>query len=160
MSVPGRNGHVAEFHAAPSVTEQIDEHVRGLEELLVPLRAERDQLKAQLADLQSRERGIAHAIGALRGHGAPAAKPKPKPSAGRPGWTPSEERLKSLFELLAKESEPISPTQLAAKSEGLGVETATKGFKVLRERELVRVAANLRGGGSSYAVMPGAEWPS
>lgn len=144
--------------APVSVNDAISEHVRGLEQLLIPLRAERDQLKARISDLAAQEKQIAHAIGALRSGPAPAAKPAP---AGRKtgDWTPSEERLKSLFELFRAETEPISPTQLADKTEGLGVETAAKGARILRDRELLRVAAAIRGGGSAYAVMPGAEWP-
>jgi hypothetical protein len=164
LSTSPTNGHVAEFHAAtPSVTDAIDEHVRGMEQLLVPLRAERDRVKAQLNDLNARERAIIHACAALRGNGGgstPASAPKAKPTAGtKGGWTPSEERLKSLFELIVKEGEPVSPTQLAGKTEGLGVETATKGFRILRERELLRVTAKLRGGGALFAPMPDAEWP-
>lgn len=163
LSTSPTNGHVAEFHAAgPSVTDAIDEHVRGMEQLLVPLRAERDRVKAQLNDLNARERAIIHACAALRGNGggstpAPAAKLTAGQKKG--SWTPSEERLKSLFELIVKEGEPVSPTQLAGKTEGLGVETASKGFKILRDRELLRVTANLRGGGALFAPMPDAEWP-
>jgi hypothetical protein len=158
LSTAPPNGHVAEFHSA-SVSDQIDEHARGLEELLVPLRAERDQLKAKLSELQAREKQIAHAVGALRGgySNAPAAKPSASTQKG--GWTPSEERLKSLFELMLAEPEPISPTQLAEKTTGLGVETASKGFKILRERELIRVTGALRGGGNLFTPMPNATWP-
>jgi hypothetical protein len=135
--------------------------IAELEELRAPLRARREQLKAELAELSAREKSIAQAIGALVGGqhvNAPVAKPKAKAKPATGGWTPSEERLKSLFELFVAEGEPISPTQLASKTEGLGVETAGKGAKILRDRELLRVAGALRGGGSLYAVMPGAEW--
>jgi hypothetical protein len=136
--------------------------IAELEGLRAPLRARREQLKAELAELSARERSIAQAIGALHGGQQVNAPAKPKPKATpKPGtWTPSEERLKSLFELFVAEGEPISPTQLAAKTEGLGVETAGKGARILRDRELLRVAGGLRGGGSLYAVMPGAEWPA
>jgi DNA-binding transcriptional ArsR family regulator len=160
------NGHVAEFHSGapspPSVADRIEEHVRGLEELLIPLRAERDQLQAQLDALKTKERAIIHATAALRpAPRTPPSAPKAQAKAkAKGGWTPSEERLKSLFELILKESEPVSPTQLAEKSEGLGVETAGKGFKILRDRELIRVTARLRGGGALYAPMPNAEWPA
>lgn len=157
MSMSPTNGHVSDVQPIMSVTDAIEEHVRGLEQLLVPLRAERDQLRAQLADLTAREKGIAHAIGALRPGRAPAEEPKaPKPGT----WTPSEERLEVVFRLFAAEPEPISPTQLAEKTPGLGTETASKCAKILRERELIRKAAAIRGGGSSYTVMPGAEWPA
>lgn len=159
------NGHVAADDlrsSETSVIERIEEHVAALDALLAPLRAERDQVKAKLDDLNAREKAIIHATAALRGGSRPRvqtqAPSRPAPKKGE--WTPSEERLKSLFELMVRQPEPISPTQLAEKTEGLGVETASKGFKILRERELLRVTGALRGGGSLYTVMDGAEWPS
>jgi hypothetical protein len=150
----------AELNGSDRPTSDPLAHVIAeLEALRAPIRARREQLKAELAELTTREKSIAQAIGALHSGqhaAAPAPKAKPKPGV----WTPSEERLKSLFELFVAEGEPISPTQLANKTEGLGVETATKGTKILRERELLRVAGALRGGGSLFAVMPGAEWPA
>ena len=143
---------------SPGVNSEVERHARELEELLVPLRAERDQLKARLSELQGREKAIAHAVGALRGNSAPAPA-KPKPPSAYKKYVPSEERLKFIFDLMLKEPEPISPTQLSDKTEGIAVSTVTDGFKVLRERELIRKTANLRGGGGLYAVMPGAEWP-
>lgn len=159
MSTADLNGHAPASDAAPSLDAQIEEHVSALDALLTPLRAERDQVKARLDELNTREKAIIHATAALRG-GSRSAPPPQKEPAKKGGWTPSEERLKSLFELFLAEPEPISPTQLAAKSEGLGVETASKGAKILRERELLRAAGKLRGGGTLFAPMPGAEWPS
>jgi hypothetical protein len=144
---------------AASVADPLAHVIAELEGLRAPLRARREQLKAELAELSAREKSIAQAIGALHG-GQHVSSPAPKAVKAPAKWTPSEERLKSLFELFVAEGEPISPTQLAAKAEGLGVETASKGAKILRDRELLRVAGALRGGGSLYAVMPGAEWPA
>lgn len=165
-TAPTTNGHspmVEPSVLSPSVLSEIERHARELDELLSPLRAERDQLKARLSELGVREKAIAHAIGALRGGNPPAPAPakeqKKTKAKDAHDWQPSEERLKRVFDLMLLETAPISPTQLAKKTERLSVETASKSLKILRERELVRVAAVVRGGGSSYAIMPGAEWP-
>ena len=154
------NGHGQQTLAQSGVGSELERHASELEELLVPLRAERDQLKAKLAELQAREKAIAHAVGVLRGNGAGSqpAKPAAKPTYKK--YVPSEERIKFVFDLILKESEPISPTQLAEKTDGIATSTVIDSFKVLRERELIRKAGALRGGGSLYTLMPGAEWPS
>lgn len=146
--------------AASAASDPLDHVIAELEAMRAPIRARRDQLKAELAELQVREKSIAQAIGALRPSQPATAAAPAKPASKRGTWTPSEERLKSIFELMLKEPAPISPTQLAEKTDGLGVESASKGFKILRERELLRVTGALRGGGSLFTVMDGAEWPS
>jgi len=153
------NGHGQQTLVQSGVGTELERHAAELEALLVPLRAERDQLRARLSEVQSREKAIAHAVGALRGNSAVSqAAAKPKPAYKK--YVPSEERIKFVFDLILKEPEPISPTQLAEKTEGIATSTVIDAFKVLRERELIRKAGALRGGGSLYALMPGAEWPS
>ena len=154
------NGLGQQTVAQSGVSSEIERHASELEALLVPLRAERDQLRARLSELQGREKALAQAVGALRGNSAPAQpKAKHKPPSAYKRYVPSEERLKFIFDLMLKEPEPISPTQLSDKTEGIAVSTVTDGFKILRERELIRKTAALRGGGGLFAVMPGAEWP-
>jgi DNA-binding transcriptional ArsR family regulator len=112
-----------------------------------------NQIQGILDASNERAKRIRRALGALEGTVSPAGT-----TAGtkrnKNVWQVSEERVEFVLGLFRAEPEPISGTQLAEKTDGVSTQTVSKAIEVLRERELLRRVAKIRGGGWTYAVMP------
>lgn len=127
---------------------------RECDDLRSMLEAEQEisnQIQHILDASNERAKRVRRALAALEGTATTPAPSKPKP---KNDWQISEERIEFVLGLFRKQAEPISSTQLADKTKGLSTTTVSKAVEVLRERELIRRVAKLRGGGWTYAVMP------
>lgn len=113
-----------------------------------------NQIQGILDASNERAKRIRRALGALEGTIAPAGTTAGTKKKGKNDWQVSDERVEFVLAKFRAEPEPISSTQLAEKTVGLSTTTVSKAIEVLRERELIRRVAKIRGGGWTYAVMP------
>jgi hypothetical protein len=128
----------------------------------------RADVEAALAESKDREARMRKALGALEGKPPSHAGRQARPAASTGGWNVSEDRVQFVYEqfkawVAAEPDVEHSKTKLGAwinerakerGESGLAGETVSKAMEVLRERELVRVARALRGGGKEFALMP------
>jgi len=157
--------------AERAMRRRIEDHAHALRAELTNASNARMDLERLLAVAKSNERKIARAITSLENDDKPAAPKLSKPeratssrTLSKPNnWKLSEERIGRVQELLARYwgegNGPISPTQFRTVvreryDEPISTETCTRAFKALRDRELIRKAGKLRGGGTLYAPMP------
>jgi hypothetical protein len=109
----------------------------------------RDELKAHVSQAR-------RAVIALRSVDEdPAPKPvKPAKPKGKKDWSVSAARMLDVLQRMIEVGEPISPTQLSHRVDGLSPETARKAMEALRDEGRVRFVKKIRGGGSQYEPMP------
>jgi len=158
-STPAANGSVAD------AVNPIDRITREMEELLAPLSARREQLQAELDDLDAEALRLNAAIQALNGRLPTPEKPavKKKPSAGT--HTVSQKVLDDVYAVLAKARGAELTMAEVAEEAGLSHSTTSEAIRVLRRDERIRLTGTRRredddrtGGKppSTYAVMPSA----
>jgi Fic family protein len=113
-----------------------------------------NQIQGILDASNERAKRIRRALGALEGTMSPAGTTAGTKQKPKNDWQISDERVEYVLGLFRAEPEPISSTKLAEKTDGVSTQTVSKAVEVLRERELIRRVAKIRGGGWTYAVMP------
>jgi hypothetical protein len=140
------------------ISDRIDERMKkecvDLREMLEVEQHLINEAEKILDHFNDRAKRIRRALAALEGTTTTPTAAKPRAKASGHGWQISEERIAAVLDLFRKESEPITPTQLAEKTDGIATETVTKACKVLRERELIRAVSKVRGGGWTFTLMP------
>jgi hypothetical protein len=152
----------------------IERLVREIEEALAPLDARREQLEAELLDLnEERERlnaGIAGLTGALRVEQPERKRSGPKPglgstAAGKGQHNPSQKILDDVYALIATATRDGKDLTAAEISElaGLSKSTIMRSVALLREAERVRIIGTRKDkdddrvggrGANAYQVMP------
>jgi len=152
------NGH-APVSLPDSDIDPLDEEIGRLNDLLGPLAAQADQLRAQLAQVDERAKRIKAAVTALtpkpvRKVGG-ARPPVAGPSTRAQDWSPSEDTIAKVHAAL-KEAGETNITALSKRSDMThSRDTITRAIGVLRERDMARL---VRGGngrlGNVYAAMP------
>lgn len=142
-----------------AISERIDERLASecadLRELLEVEQLLINEAEKILAHSNERAKRVRRALAALEGTSAQPQKP-PQRQEGRKAneWQVSEERIAYVLTLWQAQAEPVTSTYLAESTGGISTETVSKATAVLRERELIRKVAKVRGGGWTYAVMP------
>jgi DNA-binding transcriptional regulator GbsR (MarR family) len=139
---------------AAALEERMKKECDDLRSMLEGEQEIANQIQGILDASNERAKRIRRALAALEGTSSPAATTAATKQAKSKGWQVSDERVEFVLGLFRAEPEPITPTQLAEKTEGISIETVGKAVEVLRGRELVRRVAKVRGGGWTYAVMP------
>lgn len=138
-----------------ALSEQFQALLAGVAEEESRLQAEKDQLMAQVAAIDTDLRRLT----AVRRAADPeAAKPKPKPAAKKtPGWSVSEPTIERVWAAWQAHGEtPESVTKLADKMPNTSPQTVRSATEMLRERGYIVIAGPARGGGKLYAVAPDA----
>jgi DNA-binding transcriptional regulator GbsR (MarR family) len=138
---------------AAALEERMKKECDDLRSMLEGEQEIANQIQGILDASNERAKRIRRALAALEGTASPATTAGTKQAKSK-GWQVSDERVEFVLGLFRAEHEPITPTQLAEKTEGISIETVGKAVEVLRGRELVRRVAKVRGGGWTYAVMP------
>jgi DNA-binding transcriptional regulator GbsR (MarR family) len=138
---------------AAALEERMKKECDDLRSMLEGEQEIANQIQGILDASNERAKRIRRALAALEGTASPATTAGTKQAKSK-GWQVSDERVEFVLGLFRAEPEPITPTQLAEKTEGISIETVGKAVEVLRGRELVRRVAKVRGGGWTYAVMP------
>lgn len=128
-----------------AIREELREH-------LAVEQARHAQLADELATVKARESSLAKALSALSNE-APA--PPAPPKHGASGWVPSEDKVAAVFAAVLAAGEPVTQTQVATATRQAG-ETTRRCMELLRERQLIRLVGTTRGGGRTFAAMPGA----
>jgi leucyl aminopeptidase len=140
---------------AAALEERMKKECDDLRSMLEGEQEIANQIQGILDASNERAKRIRRALAALEGSTSPAATTAgTKQQRTSKGWQVSDERVEFVLGLFRAEPEPITPTQLAEKTEGISTETVGKAVEVLRGRELVRRVAKVRGGGWTYTVMP------
>jgi hypothetical protein len=115
-----------------------------------------DDLKAKADEAKSRRDGYQRALDHIQGASKVATAAKPAKRA-KGDWSPGEDKVEMVWQAFRAEwqrsPQPLSHTALG-KLLPMSPDTVRKVFDVLRERELIRVAATGRGGGKLWAPMP------
>lgn len=141
-------------HAERLEAEMAD-HCGDLRRMLEDEQRLRNDLDRILDASSVRMKKMQRALAALEGTTAATPKRQAEEKDKNHGWQVSEERIAFVLELYKKQLEPITSTQLGETTVGISTETVAKATAVLRERELVRKVKKVRGGGWTYALMPG-----
>lgn len=136
------------------IDERMEKECADLREMLEVEQHLINEAERILGHFNERAKRLRRALAALEGTTTTAREASPPASRNSKGWQVSEERIEYVLSLFRKESAPITPTQLAEKTDGVSTETVGKACKVLRERELIRAVAKVRGGGWTFALMP------
>lgn len=127
-----------------------------------------DELTRRAGEARARAMNYSRAIAALKLEPTqPKAKAKTAPKAKPPGGSRYEisDAKVAEIERRVRELAPNAPMNkhevrtmtaawVANQTPGLSPEAVAKGFHVLREREVVRIAGKVRGGGTAFALMP------
>lgn len=131
---------------------RLDSEVATMRAMLEDERALEQRLAEQAEAARNRRRRLEKVVEILSGE-----QPKAKPMTPGPGaWRVSDQKLGRVWDLMRQQTEPFTVGGLAAVTPGLSAGTARRAADVFRERELLRVVGRGRGGGTLFAVMPGA----
>lgn len=143
---------VEHLERSRATRERITDELREL--LLVEERLH-DAMAEQLAEAKARRDGYRRALEQLTGE--PRKKPGPKKATPNAGdWVVSDAKIAEVWELVRKRDDQFTAASVSKDVAGLSPETARRALNTLRERELIRAAGKVRGGGIGLAVMPGA----
>jgi hypothetical protein len=168
---------IAPNGAAPAVAideSPIERLIREIEDVLAPLDARREQLEAELFDLNEERERLNAGIAGLSGR-LPAAQPEkkksgPKPSAdsrqaGKGQHDPSQKIVDDVFATVlarTREGEDITCNEIS-DTLGLAKSTVLRGIAILRETERIRIVGTRKAaddgrvggrGANAYTVMP------
>lgn len=147
--------------------DAIERMAAELRELIAAEQAGRAEYERLVEDSRARERQLQKVLAGLEGQAPTKPGPKgPKRGAAVKVWRVSDERVAAVWQTVQRvvaDSEDgtfVSQHVFDAMYPGVSRETVTKAVEALRERELIRRVGSVRGGGSRWALMPGAEGQS
>lgn len=162
----------ANGHHPPSPLDAVQAHARHsttfmesqAEAFTAELEAERtvqDQIKALLSESQARERQLAKVVSTLTGETTTRPTPTRRSGGGRgKGWQISEKKIGQVWKVIRQQvadSDDGTFKMTDLRKAGLSGEAVRRTVVTLHEREVIRVAGALRGGGKLWALMPEAE---
>lgn len=153
------NGHTEPVLEDP--IERLEARMRAeadsLRDLLDDERREITRLQAVVDQHRDREKRLVRAIAQLTGATASTNTTPAKPKRANE-WSVSEEKIAEVLQLIRDAGEPVTANALG-RLPGTSTQSAKKAIDVLRERELIRFAGVVRGGGKTYLPMPSTSEP-